>query len=96
MTDGAVPSSELTLAADGTIYGVTTQGGTGSTAAGIAYKLTPSSGVYTETILHSFTNGADGGTPRSSILLQPNGAIFGSTTGGGNSQGFGTVFRFGP
>ncbi len=47
-----------------------------------------------ETVLYSFTGGADGAYPVAGLLLDAKGDLYGTTTGG--SQGYGTVFEISP
>jgi uncharacterized repeat protein (TIGR03803 family) len=51
-------------------------------------------GSWTETILHNFTNGADGGSP-SGLALSADGILYGTTTLGG-ANGKGTVYTLAP
>ena len=61
--DGAFPYSKLDL------YGTTFQGGVGTGCTqgiggcGVVFKLTPSGGSYTETVIYSFRGGKDGYHP---------------------------------
>src|ERR1700730_19276149 len=55
-TNGASPSSGVTLANDGNYYGSATFGG--SAGEGVLFKVTPE-GEYT--VLHEFSGGSDGG-----------------------------------
>ena len=73
--EGYGPST-LMLGADGKFYGTTAYGGTG----GAIFRIS-SNGVF-ET-LHSFTGGADGRAPNGPLVQTPDGAIFGSSSGGG-------------
>ncbi|MEI8045677.1 MAG: choice-of-anchor tandem repeat GloVer-containing protein, partial [Verrucomicrobiota bacterium] len=82
--DGAYPEA-APVAADGLLYGTTTQGGKG---AGTVFKLNPDGTGFT--VLHSFTNG-DGSAPRGE-LLRSGSALYGTTYAGGGG-GSGTVFR---
>ena len=65
--DGLGPIGRVTLDRTGAVYGTTGAGGTGR---GVIFKLTPpaGSGLWSETILHTF-NGVDGGSAR---LNSPN------------------------
>jgi uncharacterized repeat protein (TIGR03803 family) len=83
-SDGQVPESGL-IDVNGTLYGTTAGGGTGS--AGTVYSITTSG---QKTVLYNFTGHADGGNPRAS-LLYADGTLYGTTYGGGTS-GDGTVF----
>ena len=95
--DGAHPYAELIADASGNLYGTTGEGGTGS--AGTVYELSPVGGDWTETILYSFTNGADGGYPYAGLVLDGNGDLFGTTMSGGIVgclSSCGTVFELSP
>ena len=84
----------LTMDASGNLYGVTYAGGSNSTCGskcGVVFRLTNKSGIWTETVLHTF-NGTDGSGPDAAMLLDAAGNLFGTTTGGGAS-GFGVVFE---
>jgi uncharacterized repeat protein (TIGR03803 family) len=86
--DGAQPAG-LIRDVTGTFYGTTTKGG--AFGLGTVFKL--SSG--NESVLHSFTGGADGATPTSDLILDAAGNLYGATSRGGTS-GFGTVFKLAP
>ena len=82
-TDGAFPFSGLVLDAQGNMYGTTWRGGTYTF--GTVYQVTPS-GV--ETVLHSFSGGADGGWPQNSgLVLDDQNNIYGTTPAGGSLNG---------
>ena len=89
--DGGQPMGRVTFDSSGNLYGTTGKGG--GYQAGVVFKLTPSSGEWTSTTIHSFTGGRDGGTPLAGVVLKPGGNLFGTTAGGGTS-GLGVVFRF--
>ncbi len=92
-TDGEDPSADL-LYANGVLYGTTFEGGSGDCSGpgydgcGTVFEL-GSSGK--EKVLYSFTGGADGGYPVSS-LISVNGMLYGTTSAGGKYND-GTVFR---
>jgi len=91
---GRAPAG-LALGPDGVIFGTTSYGG--SFDAGTVFALTPSvtlPGVLTETVLYSFTGGADGAVPSQPPVFA-NGTLYGTTSGGG-SAGLGTVFELTP
>jgi len=74
----------------GNLYGTTLSGG--SNGAGTVFELAPNDhGGWTETVLHSF-NYADGANPRSSLVFDSAGNLYGTTADGGAS-GAGTVFK---
>jgi len=93
--DGAFPSSDLVMDRSGNLYGVTLLGGANNL--GAVYRLSPPTlqgGPWTETVLFSFS-GPDGSSPFGRLLLGKNGALFGTTSGGGALQA-GTVFLLTP
>jgi uncharacterized repeat protein (TIGR03803 family) len=95
-SDGASPSGSLIFDASGNLYGTTFEGGSGSD--GTVFELAPSSSGWTETVLHTFTGGADGRGPGGNLLLDPTGRIYGAALLGGTvnsscSEGCGTIFR---
>jgi uncharacterized repeat protein (TIGR03803 family) len=87
------PWGKLTMDAAGNLYG-TTQGYPGAGDWGTAFKLTLSNGVWTETVLHRFTGGKDGGYPLSNLVLDSTGNLYGTTNLGG--KGYGVVFQIAP
>lgn len=99
--DGIGPRG-VAMDASGTIYGTTSNGGVGR-GAGTVYSLTPNGdGTWTHKVLYSFcTRGkrrcADGQSPSSSLIIDVNGALYGTTYGGGKANSLaGTVFRLSP
>jgi uncharacterized repeat protein (TIGR03803 family) len=99
-TDGASPGNgDLLFDNAGNIYGTTFSGGDlqacGGFGCGTVYKLTPSGGAWTETVLHSFTAGNDGATPYSGLTPDGAGNLYGTTVDGG-AHGNGTVYQLAP
>ena len=93
--DGSFPSSDLIMDRSGNLYGVTLLGGAKNL--GAVYRLSPPAlqgGPWTETVLFSFS-GPDGSSPFGRLLLDKNGSLYGTTSGGGASQ-TGTVFMLTP
>jgi uncharacterized repeat protein (TIGR03803 family) len=78
------PSGDLTFDAAGNIYGTTANGGMfqncGGLGCGVVYELTLSGGVWTEDILHNFTDGVDGGHPHSGVLFDHAGNLYGTAS----------------
>lgn len=97
--DGKRPVG-LTTGSDGVLYGVTSQGGTGTACrdgCGVVFSLTPpasASGAWTETVLYNFRGGRDGNSPVG-LAANGSGVLYGTTFGGGDS-GAGTVFSLTP
>jgi uncharacterized repeat protein (TIGR03803 family) len=92
--DGSNPSGSLLLnSRSGKLYGSTQYGGAHSS--GVIYELSPPTehgGSWIETVVYSFTAGADGGVPSSGVISDAKGALYGTTVTGGTHQS-GTVFR---
>lgn len=86
-SDGAWPAGDLVADKKGNLYGTTSAGGTNG--AGLVFKLAPDG---TETVIHSFTGGADGDLPMSGLLKGPKGTFFGVTEIGGK-YGAGNVYE---
>ena len=89
--DGGDPLGGLVQGLDGNLYGTTNSGG--ANGAGTVYKITPSG---SQSVLYSFTGGADGGSPyESTLVLGSDGNFYGATTSGG-ANGHGTVYKITP
>ncbi len=81
-SDAAEPYAGLSMDKAGNLYGTTPVGGTSDT--GTVFELIPSgTGTWKEKILHSFTNGADGGYPYAGVIFDAEGNIYGVTQQGG-------------
>ena len=78
------PFGRVLLGSNGNIYGAAFSDGL--YGFGAAFKLTPSGGGYTYTSLHDFTGGLDGGHPRSYLVMDKNGNLYGATTVGGTGN----------
>jgi uncharacterized repeat protein (TIGR03803 family) len=79
-TDGAYPTTGVVADQKGALYGATSGGGLYNY--GSIYKLSPPKehgGAWAESILYSFTGGADSGGPTSIVLDEKNGKIYGAT-----------------
>jgi uncharacterized repeat protein (TIGR03803 family) len=90
--DGGRPYAGLTIDQAGNFYGTTSAGGAGY---GTVFKLTHSGSTWILSTLYAFQGGNDGGYPAARVVFGPNGALYGTTSGGPNA-GAGTVFRLGP
>ena len=87
----------LTMDSAGNFYGTTAEGGSNvcQRGCGIVFKLTPSGNSWTETILHRFGSGTDGHDPRSEVVVDAAGNVYGTATAGG-AFGVGMVFEIVP
>jgi hypothetical protein len=105
--DGFDVESPLTFDSAGNMYGTTSLGGPTKKCAstdgcGEVFKLTPNgSGGWTYSVIHFFSDGADGGRPYSGVVIDHAGNIFTNTTQGGNlsdcsAQGCGTLVELAP
>jgi uncharacterized repeat protein (TIGR03803 family) len=93
-TDGANPQAGLVMDASGNLYGTTFNGGAHNR--GSVFKLTATGGGhFTESILFSFAGGAAGAHPKSTLVLDSLGNLYGTTFSGG-AGGKGIVFRVAP
>jgi uncharacterized repeat protein (TIGR03803 family) len=95
VTDGAQPVGDLVFF-NGSLYGVTFQGG--QFGQGVVFQLTPptqTTGSWTETVLHSFSGGTDGGEPQSGLLPDGKGGFYGTASQGGTT-GNGNFFHLVP
>lgn len=93
--DGATPSAGLVFDTAGNLYGSTYAGGTPGCedqGCGVIFKLDPTGH---ETVLHSFSDGADGAAPVGNIILDATGNLYGTTSIGGTNNS-GAVFKITP
>jgi uncharacterized repeat protein (TIGR03803 family) len=83
-SDGDSPWAGVVLDAAGNLYGTTQWGGPEGSNAGTVFKLTPGAKKkWTQTVLYSFTGGADGSVPTSGVVLDNAGNLYGTTVSGG-------------
>jgi uncharacterized repeat protein (TIGR03803 family) len=61
---------------------------------GTPFRLTLTSGTWTETVLHNFGNGKDGQNPQASLILDGSGNLYGTTVFGGAFPGM--LFELSP
>lgn len=78
---GSGPVANLIMDQDGNLYGMTY--GDRGPDYGTVFKLTSAGGSWTETVLHRFTNGGDGGSPYGSLVFDADGNLYGTTSYGG-------------
>src|SRR5439155_815833 len=90
--DAQNPGSALVEGSDGALYGATVDNGFGSDPGPMAFKINKDGRGYT--IMHNFSS-YDGDGPMAKLLEGTDGALYGTTSGGGYSypNNVGTVFR---
>ncbi len=82
--DGASPGAGVTADSAGNLYGTTTSGGTNPGSAGTVFELTPGAKkTWIQTVLYSFSGGADGGVVTSGVVFDNAGNLYGTTMQGG-------------
>jgi uncharacterized repeat protein (TIGR03803 family) len=99
--DGWFPTGAVSFDHMGNLYGTTQTGGAGYYGqGGTVYELTPSAGTWTESILYNFVGGNDGRTPKTGVVMNQSGNLYGTTFYGGGegcyAQGCGTVYELSP
>jgi len=93
--DGSTPWQALVVDASGNVYGAALYGGNANptcvnAACGVIFELSPptaSGGAWTETVLYSFTGGADGGNPNGHLVFDTKGNLYGTALAGGIVNG---------
>jgi uncharacterized repeat protein (TIGR03803 family) len=91
--DGGGPYGGLVRDSAGNLYGTTLLGGVTGQGYGVVFKLDTDG---TETVLHTFTGGKDGGYPYAGLVMDSAGNLYGTTFGGGRGfgdNGQGVVFE---
>ncbi|HWY59159.1 MAG TPA: choice-of-anchor tandem repeat GloVer-containing protein [Terriglobales bacterium] len=107
--DGDSPVSSLAWDSKGNLYGTTLSGGINNCdqvsqgGCGTVFELTQGSdGSWNEKVLYEFTGGKDGSNPRSGVVLDSVGNIYGTAGFGGSdicgypNIGCGTAFELEP
>jgi uncharacterized repeat protein (TIGR03803 family) len=110
---GGSPAFDLAFDNQGNLYGAIPLGVSGGKSCadegcGAVFELTPQSdGSWTETTIHIFTDGDDGATPSSGVILDAAGNVYGLTQYGGTGScrvfpaagpisGCGVLYKFTP
>lgn len=96
-SDGNGPNGLIIDPASGTLFGTTVGGG--ANGMGVVFALTPGGGTYAYQVLYNFcslANCADGSRPFTSLILDTNGALYGTTMNGGAHNNDGTAFSLTP
>jgi uncharacterized repeat protein (TIGR03803 family) len=94
--DGSNPGTPVLVDSAGNVYGTTLSPGPpgmGLITGGTIFKLTPSSGTWTESVLD--LNGTDGKESESALVADSAGNFYGTTTYGGTND-LGAVFEVSP
>lgn len=86
--DGTFPNGNVIFDAAGNMYGTTGLGGSGD---GAAFRMTPSSGGWTESLIYSFSDGA---APQAGLVMDSAGNLYGTLPYG--ALGYGLVFQLSP
>jgi uncharacterized repeat protein (TIGR03803 family) len=90
--DAASPYGGLIADSSGNLFGTTYYGG--KSGAGTVFELVASGKKkYRERVLYSFTGGADGGSPTSTLLRGASNELYGTTSAGGATCDCGTIFE---
>jgi uncharacterized repeat protein (TIGR03803 family) len=106
--DGGYPYAGLTMDRAGNLYGTTPAGGKVGgicslyygAGCGTVFKLTNKNSQWVFSTLYIFQGGLDGVSPNARVIFGPDGALYGTTTNGGEigcpQRGCGTVFQLKP
>jgi uncharacterized repeat protein (TIGR03803 family) len=95
-SNGTNPNPRLVMDAAGNLYGTTFYGGFyGTFGPGTVFKLVHHDSGWTLTTLYEFHGHADGSNPWGGVILGPDGALYGATSGGG-SYSAGLVYKLQP
>jgi uncharacterized repeat protein (TIGR03803 family) len=93
--DGSQPVAGLVRDAAGNLYGTTETGGDND--GGVVFELSPTGDEWSYQVLHAFCSACGEGTgPITSLILDVNGSLYGTTVEGGAHPGCGTAFRLSP
>ncbi|MGA3042394.1 MAG: choice-of-anchor tandem repeat GloVer-containing protein [Bryobacteraceae bacterium] len=90
--DGWSPYAKLIMDRSGNLYGTTFVGGAAG-GGGTVFRLTRAGDGWEESFLYSFSCGADGCSPYSSLVFDTAGDLYGTTVGGGDKSGDGVVYK---
>jgi uncharacterized repeat protein (TIGR03803 family) len=99
-SDGAEPRVGVVFDVRGNLFGTTSVGGAGQTAAGTTFELRESGRSWLFAVLHTFTGNPDGSRSMGQLIFDTTGNLYGTTLLGGAGQacqgGCGTVFEVSP
>jgi len=86
--NGWGPTAGLVRDKNGNLYGTAALGGMSQLCCGVVFELNPK---RQQTILHSFTGGADGASPETDLIQDNAGNLYGTALGG--TYGSGVIFQ---
>ena len=102
--DGQLPLAGVVSDSAGNLYGTTIYGGSGpctsadGNGCGVIFKISPSAGGWTGTVLYSFQGQQDGQYPIAGLAIDPSGNLYGTTPGvvgvGSCPPACGNVFEY--
>ena len=99
--DGTTPKAPVTIGADGTLYGTTSNGGQDDV--GTVYHLRPKPTICRSTLClwqeagYAFHgDSTDGHLPQAGVVFDRAGNLYGTTVLGGSDGGLGTVYQLSP
>jgi len=100
-SSGVFPVASLLLDQAGNLYGTTEVGGSPRYWAGTVFKLSPNRGSsWASSVLYDFGLHKDGAQPKSSVVADNAGNLYGTNTLGGTggcfNNGCGTVYKIAP
>jgi len=81
-SDGSLPNPSLIFDSTGRIYGSTSEGGKGCntvTGCGTVFQLSLKNAVWSESVIHAFTDQADGYMPVDGLAFDAQGNLYGGT-----------------
>jgi uncharacterized repeat protein (TIGR03803 family) len=88
--DGTAPSAGMTIAADGTMYSTTPDGG--AYGAGTVFSLKKTSKGWKQTVIQNLNGSSNGGFPYEGLMMDAAGNLYGAAPTGGTS-GQGVIYR---
>jgi uncharacterized repeat protein (TIGR03803 family) len=88
--DGTGPSAGMTIAADGTMYSTTPDGG--AFGAGTVFSLKKTSTGWKQTVIQNLNGSSNGGYPYEGLMMDAAGNLYGAAPTGGAS-GQGVIYR---
>jgi uncharacterized repeat protein (TIGR03803 family) len=88
--DGTAPSAGMTIAADGTMYSTTPDGG--AFQAGTVFSLKNTSKGWKQKVIQNLNGSSNGGYPYEGLMMDAAGNLYGAAPTGG-SGGQGVIYR---